>query len=109
MNKNWLELSETERNNIEKEWLKTEWYNNVVKEEKNPYSYILGGFCLLWAIVLIIIYVTECSEDEYIVILGGIALGILSFFFFLKPTISKERKAEEEFVKWLLKEHNIIK
>ncbi len=111
MNKNWLELSETERNNIEKEWLKTEWYNNVVKDEKNPYSYILSGMCLLWGIVLIILATDEYSEESYYiyVLLGGIVLIMLFFYFLLSTKISKKHKSDKEFSKWLLKNHNIIK
>ncbi|MBE6140578.1 MAG: hypothetical protein E7172_03485 [Firmicutes bacterium] len=107
----WLELTEQERHSIEEEWLKTNWYNNIVKEEKDPYSYILSGMCLLWGIVLIILATGELSEDSSVIyaFLGGIALIILFVYFLLRPKISKEHKVDKEFSKWLLKKHNIIK
>lgn len=128
--KYWNELSDEEKDNMYKEWYKSNWYQQSLKEcysvreTSATICLVIGTICLGIMIFISIILViagasnnTELFDSIYpiafIVIFLNILIGFPSIIAnrILQKIIGKKREKylDNEEKKWLLKNYNIIK
>lgn len=113
----WNDLSDEEAEKLEEEWENSKWYESAFEEAKKPnntvaYLYLFGGiFSAIFAIPGIILIMKDNIENVYKFL--GYILALISFvcsFTTLKEIDNiKNNYIDEQFNKWLLDKHNIIK
>lgn len=118
----WNELSNNEISKIENEWNNSDWKKHAVENSKKDLkergyniAYILEMISLVFVILSIIrmfILLANNSLDDNIE--GPITISMICFFTF-GITANHLRKKyqykyiDNEYEKWLLKRHNIVK
>ena len=121
----WNELSDSEIKKIESEWSNSEWNKNAIKQsneklERNGYTIfrvleIVSSFFVMLSIIrLFIIILTNSLDDYEMKVLYPLCISSTCFFLFgiMANYLRKKYQTkylDDEYKKWLLKYHNIIK